>query len=56
VLTVFSPNEEVERLRAAGWRNHKRIRRRSERRNVWVNTTDRRVQRDEDGTYVTRID
>jgi hypothetical protein len=23
---------------------------------VWVNATDRRVERDEDGTYVIRID
>ena len=56
VLTVFSPNEEWSvYLRPGGGMTNVFIGTPSDPI-VWVNATDRRVERDEDGTYIIRID
>jgi hypothetical protein len=56
VLTIFSPNEEWSvYLQPGGGMTNAFIGTPSEPV-VWVNTADRRVERDEDGTYIIRID
>jgi hypothetical protein len=56
VLTVFSPNEEWSvYLQPGGGLTNAFLGTPSDPI-VWVNATDRPVQRDEDGTYVIRID
>jgi hypothetical protein len=56
VLTVFSPTEEWSvYLQPGGEMTNAFVGSPSEPL-VWVNANDRRVERDEDGTYVIRID
>jgi len=56
VLTVFSPNEEWSvYLQPGGGLTSAFVGTPSDPL-VWVNATDRPVERDEDGTYVIRID
>ncbi|HJT94539.1 MAG TPA: hypothetical protein VJ777_21790 [Mycobacterium sp.] len=56
VLTIFSPGEEWSvYLQPGGGMSSAFVGTPSEPV-VWVNTSDRRVERDEDGTYVIRID
>ena len=56
ILTIFSPSEEWSvYLQPGGGMSNAFIGTPSEPV-VWVNTSDRRVERDEDGTYVIRID
>jgi hypothetical protein len=56
VLTIFSPNEEWSvYLQPGGAMTNALVGTPSDPI-VWVNATDRRVERDEDGTYVIRID
>lgn len=56
VLTIFSPGEEWSvYLQPGGGMSNAFVGTPSEPV-VWVNTSDRRVERDEDGTYVIRID
>lgn len=56
VLTVFSPTEEWSvYLQPGGAMTDAFIGTPGEPL-VWVNAADRRVERDEDGTYVIRID
>ena len=56
VLSIFSPIEEWSvYLRPGGGITNAFLGTPSDPV-VWVNTNDRRVERDEDGTYVIRID
>ena len=56
VLTVYSPNEEWSvYLQPGGGLTSAFVGTPSDPL-VWVNATDRPVERDEDGTYVIRID
>jgi hypothetical protein len=56
VLSIFSPTEEWSiYLRPGGAMTNAYVGTPSDPV-VWVNTEDRRVERDEDGTYVIRID
>ena len=56
VLSIFSPTEEWSvYLRPGGAMTNAFIGTPSDPI-VWVNTDDRQVERDEDGTYVIRID
>jgi hypothetical protein len=56
VLSIFSPTEEWSvYLRPGGAMTNAFVGTPSDPI-VWVNTEDRRVERDEDGTYVIRID
>jgi len=56
VLSIFSPTEEWNvYLRPGGAMTNAFVGTPSDPI-VWVNTDDRRVERDEDGTYVIRID
>jgi len=56
VLTVFSPNEErCVYLQPGGAITNALVGSPSDPI-VWVNAIDRPVERDEDGTYVVRID
>jgi hypothetical protein len=56
VLTVYSPNEEWSvYLQPGGGLTSAFVGTPSDPI-VWVNAADRRVERDEDGTYVIRID
>lgn len=56
VLTIFSPTEEWSvYLRPGGAMTNAFIGTPSDPI-VWVNTDDRQVERDDDGTYVIRID
>lgn len=56
ILTIFSPGEEWSvYLQPGGGMSNAFVGTPSEPV-VWVNTSDRRVERDEDGTYVIRID
>ena len=56
VMTIFSPTEEWSvYLRPGGAMTNAYVGTPSEPI-VWVNTEDRQVERDEDGTYVIRID
>jgi hypothetical protein len=56
VMTIFSPTEEWSvYLRPGGAMTNAYLGTPSEPI-VWVNTEDRQVERDEDGTYVIRID
>src|SRR5262245_57997689 len=56
ILTIFSPHEEWSvYLKPGGGMTEAFIGTPSEPV-VWVNAADRRVERDEDGTYVVRID
>ena len=56
VLSIFSPHEEWSvYLRPGGAMADAFVGTPSDPI-VWVNTDDRRVERDEDGTYVIRID
>jgi hypothetical protein len=56
VLTVFSPNEEWSVYLAPGGGLTSAFVGTPSDPIVWVNAVDRRVERDEDGTYVIRID
>jgi hypothetical protein len=56
VLTVFSPNEEWSVYLAPGGGLTSAFVGTPSDPIVWVNAADRRVERDEDGTYVIRID
>jgi hypothetical protein len=56
VLTVFSPNEEWSVYVQPGGAITSAFVGTPSDPVVWVNATDRRVERDEDGTYVIRID
>ena len=56
VLTVFSPNEEWSVYVQPGGAITSAFVGTPSDAIVWVNATDRRVERDEDGTYVIRID
>jgi hypothetical protein len=56
VLSIFSPTEEWSvYLRPGGAMTNAYVGTPTDPV-VWVNTEDRRVERDEDGTYVIRID
>jgi hypothetical protein len=56
VLTIFSPNEEWSvYLQPGGGMTNALVGTPSDPV-VWVNAIDRRVERDDDGTYVIRID
>jgi hypothetical protein len=56
IVTIFSPNEEWSvYLQPGGGMTNAFVGAPSEPI-VWVNAIDRRVERDEDGTYVIRID
>jgi hypothetical protein len=56
VLSIFSPTEEWSvYLRPGGAMTNAYVGTPTAPV-VWVNTEDRRVERDEDGTYVIRID
>jgi hypothetical protein len=56
VLSIFSPTEEWSiYLRPGGAMTNAYVGTPSDPV-VWVNTEDRRVERDDDGTYVIRID
>ncbi len=56
VLSIFSPTEEWSvYLRPGGAMTNAFVGTPSDPF-VWVNTNDRQVERDEDGTYVIRID
>jgi hypothetical protein len=56
VMTIFSPTEEWSvYLRPGGAMTNAFVGTPSDPI-VWVNTDDRQVERDEDGTYVIRID
>jgi hypothetical protein len=56
VMTIFSPTEEWSvYLRPGGAMTNAFVGSPSDPI-VWVNTDDRQVERDEDGTYVIRID
>ena len=56
ILTIFSPSEEWSvYLQPGGGMSNAFIGTPTEPV-VWVNTSDRPVERDEDGTYVIRID
>ena len=56
VMTIFSPTEEWSvYLRPGGAMTNAFLGTPSDPI-VWVNTEDRQVERDEDGTYVIRID
>jgi hypothetical protein len=56
VVTIFSPNEEWSvYLQPGGAMTNALVGTPSDPI-VWVNAIDRRVERDEDGTYVIRID
>jgi hypothetical protein len=56
VVTIFSPNEEWSvYLQPGGGMTNALVGTPSDPI-VWVNAIDRRVERDEDGTYVIRID
>jgi hypothetical protein len=56
VVTIFSPNEEWSvYLQPGGAMTNAFVGAPSEPI-VWVSALDRRVERDEDGTYVIRID
>lgn len=56
LLTVFSPNEEWSVYVQPGGAITSAFVGTPSDPVVWVNATDRRVERDEDGTYVIRID
>jgi hypothetical protein len=56
VVSIFSPTEEWSvYLRPGGGMTNAFVGTPTDPI-VWVNTNDRRVERDEDGTYVIRID
>jgi hypothetical protein len=56
VLSIFSPTEEWSvYLRPGGAMTNAYVGTPTDPV-VWVNTEDRRVERDDDGTYVIRID
>lgn len=56
IMTIFSPTEEWSvYLQPGGAMTNAYLGTPSDPF-VWVNTSDRRVERDEDGTYVIRID
>jgi hypothetical protein len=56
VVSIFSPTEEWSvYLQPGGGMTNAFVGRPTDPI-VWVNTDDRRVERDEDGTYVIRID
>jgi hypothetical protein len=56
VVTIFSPNEEWSvYLQPGGAMTSAFVGAPSEPI-IWVNAVDRRVERDDDGTYVIRID
>jgi hypothetical protein len=56
VLSVFSPIEEWSVYLQPGGEITNAFLGTPSDPIVWVNTNDRRVERDEDGTYVIRID
>jgi hypothetical protein len=56
VLTIFSPSEEWSVYLQPGGATTNAFVGTPSDPVVWVNTSDRRVERDEDGTYVIRID
>jgi hypothetical protein len=56
VMTIFSPNEEWSVYLAPGGGLTSAFVGTPSDPIVWVNAADRRVERDEDGTYVIRID
>jgi hypothetical protein len=56
VLTIFSPGEEWSVYLAPGGGMTNAFVGTPGEPLVWVNTADRPVERDEDGTYVIRID
>jgi len=56
VLRVISPNEEWSVYVQPGGAITSAFVGTPSDAIVWVNATDRRVERDEDGTYVIRID
>jgi hypothetical protein len=56
VLTVFSPTEEWSVYLQPGGAMTNAFLGTPNDPIVWVNTSDRRVERDEDGTYVVCID
>jgi hypothetical protein len=56
ILTIFSPSEEWSVYLQPGGAMTNAFLGTPSDPIVWVNTADRRVERDEDGTYVIRID
>jgi hypothetical protein len=56
VVTIFSPNEEWSVYLPPGGGITNAFLGGPSDPIVWVNATDRRVERDEDGTYIIRID
>jgi hypothetical protein len=56
VLTIFSPSEEWSVYLQPGGAMTNAFLGTPSDPIVWVNTSDRRVERDEDGTFVIRID
>jgi len=56
VLTIFSPTEEWSVYLQPGGAITNAFLGTPSDPIVWVNTSDRRVERDEDGTFVIRID
>ena len=56
VVSIFSPNEEWSVYLQPGGGMTNAFAGSASDPTVWVNALDRRVERDDDGTYVIRID